>query len=64
MHSVYYNVDRDVAEKNISEFTKRALDYGISYEIELREDGRVRATLKGYSLSKLAVLAGILMKND
>ena len=59
-----FNVKQETIERNIAEFAKLAAKYTAEYSVAPFTLDESRVTLKAPSTSKIALLAGILNKED
>ena len=59
-----FNVKQETIERNIAEFAKLAAKYVVEYSIAPFTLDESRVTLKAPSTSKIALLAGILNKEE
>lgn len=64
MHEAHFVTKRENVERNISEFTTRALKYGVTFGIDPLAFDEVRVHLEGAPVSKLALLTGILTRKE
>ena len=51
-------------ERNAAEFVKQAAKYGVEYSVKPFTLDESQVTLKGPHTSKIAVLAGVLRKDE
>lgn len=51
-------------ERNIAEFAKRAAKYGVDYSVTQMAFDEARVTISGSCNSKLALLTGILNRDE
>ena len=59
-----FNVKKETIERNIAEFAKLAAKYVVEYSVAPFTLDESRVTLKAPSTSKIALLAGILNKEE
>ena len=59
-----FNVKKEAIERNIAEFAKLAAKYVVEYSVAPFTLDESRVTLKAPSTSKIALLAGILNKEE
>ena len=59
-----FNVKKEAIERNIAEFAKLAAKYVVEYSVAPFTLDESRVTLKAPSTSKVALLAGILNKEE
>lgn len=59
-----FNVKQEAIERNIAEFAKLAAKYTAEYSVAPFTLDESRVTLKAPSTSKIALLAGILNKEE
>ena len=59
-----FNVKQEIIERNIAEFAKLAAKYTAEYSVAPFTLDESRVTLKAPSTSKIALLAGILNKEE
>ena len=64
MHEFSFNVKQETIERNIAEFAKLAAKYTAEYSVAPFTLDESRVTLKAPSTSKIALLAGILNKEE
>ena len=64
MYEFSFVMKQDKIEKNIAEFAKLAAKYAVEYAVKPFTLDESQVTLKGMHTSKIAVLAGVLRKDE
>lgn len=64
MNEFSFNVKQEKIERNIAEFVKRAAKYGVDYSVTQMAFDEARVTISGSCSSKLALLTGILNRDE
>lgn len=64
MSEFCFNVKQEILTKNIKEFDERAAKYGARYTVQPLAFGEARVSVEGSCNSKIALLAGILNKEE
>ena len=64
MNEYSFTMKQETLERNIAEFAKRAAKYGVEYSVAPLAFDEARVTIGGSCASKLALLTGILNRNE
>ena len=64
MNEFCFVTKQEKIDRNIAEFAKRAAKYGVEYSITPLAFDEARVTISGSCNSKLALLTGILNRNE
>ena len=64
MNEFNFVIKQETLERNIAEFAKKAAKYDVEYTIRPTGFGESRVTLSGAHTSKIAILTGILSRNE
>ena len=64
MAELSFVMKQEKLERNAAEFVKQAAKYGVEYSVKPLAFDEARVTISGSCTSKIALLAGILNKEE
>ena len=64
MNEYSFIMKQEKIERNIAEFAKRAAKYGVDYSVAQMAFDEAKVTISGSCNSKLALLTGILNRDE